>query len=191
MYEPARRNAAYTLIVGLVLLLYAWMSNPVYSTELGSFYNATIDVFFWTLKIGGGAFVLIALLGFAGLRVAVLLDAFVSAVSGLVMLLCGAHWIKETGFDLPRLLFVFFGVMFLRAAIGSISSFKGGESIAPIAAGAAEPQAQAGGAPADEPAHPASEHPESLPAEGEPPPPDGYLAALSKDKTEPPDAAFK
>ena len=191
MYEPARRNAAYTLVVGLVLLLYGWMVRPVYSDELGSFYNATLDVFFWTLKLGGGVFVAIGVLSFTGLRVALLLDALASAICGAVMLLCGLYWMKETGFDLSRILFVFFGVMFLRAATGSISLFSGSESAAAVAADAAGPPEHAGGTPADEPAHPASQHPDSLPGEGEPPPPDGYLAALSKDKTEPPDAAFK
>jgi hypothetical protein len=190
MYEPARRNAAYTLVVGLVLLLYGWMVRPVYSDELGSFYNATLDVFFWTLRFGGGVFVVIGVLAFGGLRAALLLDALASAICGAVMLLCGLYWMKEIGFDLSRILFVFFGIMFLRAAKGSFTLFGGGEPAA-VAADAAGSQEHSAGIPSDQSVHPASQHPDSLPGEDQPPPPEGYLAALSKDKTEPPDAAFK
>jgi hypothetical protein len=191
MYEPARRNAVYTLVMGLVLLLYGWTTGPLYDDTLGSFYNSTIDVFFATLRFGAVVFIVIAVLAFAGLRWALLLDSLASMICGLVMLLCGGYWIMETGFSLMPGLFVLFGVLFLKAAMSSFSLFKQGDSISPRAAALAPTESDAGNSHAAEPPHPASLHPDSLPGEDQPPPPEGYLAALSKEQSDPPDAAFK
>ncbi|HVP12367.1 MAG TPA: proline-rich domain-containing protein [Phycisphaerae bacterium] len=190
MYEAARRNAAYTLIVGCVLLVYGWMSSPIHYDELGPFYNTSVEVFFWILRLGGLAFVLIAVLAFMGLRLALFLDAAVSMICGLFMVLCGGYWIKETGLDLSRILYVVFGVMFLRASMSSLALFRGQAPAGPETPGGTEARPHPGDAASEEPPHPASVHPDSLPKDGQPPP-EGYLAALSKDKTEPPDAAFK
>ena len=46
-------------------------------------------------------------------------------------------------------------------------------------------------APVAEAVHPASVRPAALPKDGEPPPPEGYLAALAKEKDEPPTASFE
>jgi hypothetical protein len=185
MYEPARRNAGYTLIAGLVLLAFGLLSQPAYLVEDQDFYNRSLSLFFGTLKAGGGVLLLVAVLSFAGLRIGLLLDAVTSGACGLVMILCSAYWVKFDGLDVSNALFIVFGILFVRAAFVSFSVFKG------EAPSAGRPAIAAADAPASDPVHPASLHPDSLPNEGEPPPPEGYLAALSKDQGEPPDAAFK
>jgi hypothetical protein len=184
MYEPARRNAGYTFIAGLVLLGFGLMTAPMYLKEDQGFYNRSWDVFYGMLRTGGVVLMLVAAISFAGLRVGLLLDALASGVCGLIMILCSAYWIKIEGLEMRDALFAVFGILFVRAAFVSFSVFRSG---APSASRPAPPA----DAPAADPVHPASLHPDSLPGEGEPPPPEGYLAALSKDKGEPPNAAFK
>lgn len=191
MCESARRNAVFTLLAGLVLLLFGFWQQPVYGGDDETFYNGTVDAFFWMLRIGGFAFVVVAAVSFAGLRTGLMLDAVASAVCGIVMLLCGLYWTVKTEINLQDVLFIFFGVLFIRAARISWKAF--GESGGPAETGVpAEVGAGSGqAATSAEPPHPASVHPESLPREGEAPPPEGYLAALSNEEGKPPDASFK
>ncbi|MFH1417644.1 MAG: hypothetical protein ABII12_05075 [Planctomycetota bacterium] len=186
MNEHAKRNALYTLVAGLVLLAYAKFSGFEGVSE-DRFFNFTVDFFNWMLWIGGAGFILAAGICWAGKTVGLLLDAGLSGLCGLILLLCGGYWLvdawKAQGFVFQYALFALFGLLFCKAGCTSYGLFKqsraGQFAAAPAVGAPAEPTEP-------EPPHPASVHPESLPRNGQPPPEDGYLAALSKEKDEPP-----
>ncbi len=186
MNEHAKRNAMYTLVAGLVLLAYAKFSGFEGVSE-DRFFNFTVDFFNGMLWVGGAGFVLAAGLSWAGKTSGLILDAFLSGACGLIMLLCGGYWLvdawKDQGFIFQYALYVLFGLFFCKAGCTSFGLFKRSRAELMTAG-------QAGGAtdvPKEpEPIHPASVHPDSLPKDGQPPPEDGYLAALSKEKDEPP-----
>ena len=198
--NDAKRNAGYTFLAGAVLLFYGWYQSAEGISE-NAFYNQTVDVFYWTLKFGGGALILVSGICFMGLRFGLILDAAASVICGVVMVFCGGYWISVDGVNLQYMLFVMFGLIFCRAAMtsltlygrsGGAAGFDGnvaGVSTEPASVGKSEAavpaEAEAG------PVHPASVHPASLPEEGETPPADGYLAALSKEDEEPPSASHK
>jgi hypothetical protein len=196
MNRKAKDNALWIGIVAVLMLYFGWGVGLVGISD-NAFYNTTVDIFYWMLKIGGICLLAAAILCFAGLRIGLLLDAVVSAVCGLIMVSCSAYWLIDEGVNLQYVLYVLFGVMFLNAARRSWSSYT--------ATGPGQPDEPSGGqgwlgvkpleppkAPAPpEPPHPASIHPQSLPKDGEPPPPDGYLAALADEEDEPPTASFK
>lgn len=194
--EDARRNAGYTLLAGAVLLFYGWYQAAEGITE-NAFYNQTVDFFYWTLKIGGGALILVSGICFLGLRFGLVLDALVSVICGVVMAFCGGYWMSVEGMNLHYMLFVVFGLIFCRAAFASLALYgRSGGCVAGASAASdsacENDAAPPGGAEADAgPVHPASVHPASLPKDGEAPPADGYLAALSKEDEEPPSASHK
>ncbi len=45
MYEPARRNALNSLIIGVVLLAYGFSTTPVYLLEDSGFHNTTLRAY--------------------------------------------------------------------------------------------------------------------------------------------------
>jgi hypothetical protein len=184
MNEHAKRNALNTGFAALLLLVYGWiMKGITVFPDLGPTYEITISIFNWMLKLGGIGLALAAIMCFAGLSIGLLMDFIVSAGCGLVMALCSIYWmITQKNADLQDILFLVFGVMFIRAAFGSLSLYKSDH----------EPDVVDQIAPADahEP-HPASIHPDVLPTEDQPPPPEGYLAALSKDPNTPPTASHE
>lgn len=185
MIAPARQNAVQSAVTGLIMLLYGAYLTATGWTGLvvDDLYNLAVEVFKWTLKIGGGAMLVAAVLCFTGRRIGLLLDCLLSGTCGLIMVACAAIWLtRGKGIDLQDAVILIFGAIFIRAAWVSWSIFA--EASAPSEAAATEP-------PAPEPIHPASIHPDVLPGEGEAPPPEGFLAAMSKDKNEPPTASYE
>ncbi len=189
MNQHARNNAVWAGIAAVLMLFFGWGRGLVGMTD-DDFYNTTVAVFEWMLKVGGFALLVVAGMCFAGLRAGLLVDVFVSGIVGLIMVLCSIYWLGHGvtggGFDIQDIMFLVFGFMFLNAARGCWVSYQatgGPRRPAPLVPSIA-PRAP-------EPIHPASLHPDSLPKDGEPPPPDGYLAALAKEKDEPPRASFE
>lgn len=190
MYEPARRNAVNSLILGVVLVFYGFLTSPVYLEGDVGIYNTTVDILFVVLRVGGLAFIIIAGLLFAGLRVALLFDVLTVGICGLALGACSLYWIALDGPDVQELLYLVFAVLFLRAAHSSFGAYRRGTP-GEQTPGALTTDQTPSAAPASNPVHPASVHPETLPQEDQPPPPDGYLAALSKEKGESPDAGHR
>ncbi len=197
MNEQAKGNAPWTALAALLMLYYGWAVGTIGISD-SDFYNTVVDVFNWMLRVGGVCLLLVAMICFAGLRIGLLLDALVSGICGLVIIFCAVVYIKFDGLDLYYLLYVLFGGLFVNAARNAGASFL---RTAPGATGqgstgkqgwfgAKSSDAPTTAQPA-EPPHPASIRPDSLPKDGEPPPPDGYLAALSKEDEEPPTASFE
>ncbi len=205
MNENAKGNAFWTALVAMLMLYYGWMVGGwVYPATASSTYITALDAFDWMLKIGGGCFLVVAIICLIGLRIGLLLDAIVSLACGLTFITCCAIWIVGDGLNLQNLVYLAFGALFLNAARRTAGSFFATRSC-PAAApgavatgstgrrgwfGAGVPDAPPSAKP-PEPPHPASIRPKSLPKDGEPPPPDGYLAALSKEDEEPPTASFE
>ena len=202
MNQHAKQNAFSVGIAAMVMIVYSVIHGGfIPDPSLGPFYETTIHAFNWMLRIGGAALAVVAVLSLAGWRGALMCDFLVSGLCGILMAGCGVYWtVQEKGFDIQNILILVFGVMFVRSALVSWSLFVPDEA---AAGGGESPKrggwfgrkstpAQGPQEPAQaEPIHPASIHPSSLPGEGEAPPEEGYLAALSKEDEEPPTASFE
>ncbi|HKQ49193.1 MAG TPA: hypothetical protein VJZ71_14070 [Phycisphaerae bacterium] len=208
MPVTARQNALQAGVSALIMLIIGW-AFAAKGVSASTFYNTTVDVFFWSLRIGGIAMAISAALCAADFRIGLLVEAMTSALCGLLMTLIAVYWLVDAGgLDLQYLLYVIFGVGFITTTASALRSYRaigsnGGQSPRYQTAD----EARAGGVfgvpsgggqsphymatPVAEAVHPASVRPASLPKEGEPPPPEGYLAALAKEKDEPPTASFE
>jgi hypothetical protein len=185
MNVHAKQTAATTGLAALLMLLYGWYGGGPQGVSSSDLYNSAIDLFRWMLRIGGMAMLLTSVVCFTGLRVGLLLDFLVTGLCGAIMLGVGVIGLFAGGAPgLQDILVLIFGLVFLRAAWSSWALH--GEAGQP-----AESAVAARGASAPEAAHPASVHPEALPKDGEPPPADGYLSALAKEKEEPPSASYE
>lgn len=196
MNRHAKSNAIWTGIAALMMLYFGWGSSLVGTSE-NAFYNTTVDIFTWTLRVGGICLVVVSAVCLAGLRVGLLLDALASGITGLSFVLCAAYWLAAGGgFDINDLLILIFGGMFLKSARECWTAYAA--SAADVQAAAPTNRGWFGVKPLEppkppakpEPPHPASIRPKSIPEGGEPPP-GGYLAALAKEDEEPPTASFK
>lgn len=165
------------------MLFFGWMYGAVGVTD-SEFYNAMVAVFYGALRFGGLLMLVVAGLCYFGVRAGLIVDVVVTGGCGLVMIAYGlAGLTPGVGIGTNNLLALIFGAVFLTAAHGSLRVYRGCDGRArPV--GLAAP-------PAPEPVHPASIHPPSLPEADEPPPPEGYLAALSKEEDEPPSASYE
>ena len=186
MNENARRNAVQTAIAALLMLFYGWFVSPKGVSE-DAVYNFSVSLFCWMLRIGGILLAITAVICFAGQRVGLLLDFIVSGASGIIMIVSAAYQIKCDVRDnapiVQNILIVVFGVMFIRAASISFSLYSRSADESP---GTAVAQLATPASP-----HPASIRSDALPGESEPPPADGYLAALSKESQTPPTASHE
>ncbi len=189
MNHPARQNALWAGIGAMLMLYYGWRVG-LQGTTPSNFYNTTVDVFDWMLKFGGIGLAIVAVLCFVGQRVGLLLDVFVSGICGTIMILCAVYWLgyglmHGSGVDLQDLLFLIFGGMFVSSARGCWTAYR-----TSAAAGGRQAVQTTVLSPPVAPVHPASVRPVSLSEDGKPPP-EGYLAALAKEKDEPPRASFE
>lgn len=179
--------ASQALFAGALLTIYGWfLSAKGISSSVA--YNAIVDVFYWTLRVGGPLMLLAGAACFAGLRPGILIDAVAAGICGVVMLVYAlAGVFTGVGIGVNNLLALVFGVLFLSSARRSMEYYLSSRG-SPARMGARPaPEAR----PVAEAVHPASVRPASLPAEGEPPPEEGYLAALAREDDEPPSAAHR
>ncbi|MCZ6817790.1 MAG: hypothetical protein O7F76_13975 [Planctomycetota bacterium] len=198
MNQHAKQNAVWAGIAALLMLYYGWGTGgwliPANST---AFFEATFNWFDWMLKIGGICMAVVAVLCFLGLRVALLIDVVVSGLCGSILILCPVYWMFIVGPGLQNIVFVIFGGMFVNTARGCWTAYResgGTVGTATRKQGGlfgVEPLAPPVTPPPPEPTHPASIRPDALPKDDEPPPPEGFLAALAKEKDEPPRASFE
>jgi hypothetical protein len=182
MNEHAKRNAANTAVAAGLSLFYGWFYATIGISD-DAFYNFTVSCLFWTLRIGGLLLLIAAAICFLGRRGGLLLDAVFSGCIAVVMVLCAAYWMKADGFNSQNIIIFVFGILFGRAAWFSWGSFSLGDS---TNTSQVIESVEAGSTP-----HPASIHPDVLPTEDQPAPPDGYLAALSKDPDPPATASHE
>lgn len=180
MHQNARQSAYQSAFAAALMLFYGWYIGWT-GISSDDTYNLAVEVFKWNLKLGGAAMLVVAIVCFLGQRIGLLLDCLVSGACGIIMAACALIWLtRGRGFDIQDAIVLAFGFVFVRAAWVSWTLFAGPQTSTTVAA-----------PPAPEPIHPASIHPESLPMEHEPPPPDGFLAAMAKEKDEPPTASYE
>lgn len=186
MENPSRQAASYTAFSGLMMLLYgAYLFSTGFSavSSAPAIYSAAIAVFKWTLLVGGLLLLVTAAVCAVGHRAGLMLDAVISGASGALLIGCAGIWFaKGKGFDPQDAVVLIFGFILVREAIGSWK-IHGATATTNESRPAPPP-------PAPEPVHPASIRPDSIP-EGDEPPAEGYLAALAKDKQEPPSASYE
>ena len=170
-------HAASAGLPGAVMLVYWGLSSPIYyeGQTLSNFANT---LFFGMLFVGGIALLLIAALCVSGRLVAILADAIVSFACGAVMIGCAAIWCLK-GIGIQDILFLIFGLMFCRNGLSCFDMYRRLIITAPEAKTASAIPSKPVAPPVP---HPASQASSALPKDGEPPPPEGYLAALGKEK---------
>lgn len=178
----ARGNAAYAAIAAALLLYYGF-GLPMKGISDSAMYNLSVDVATWTMKIGGIGMALVVLGSLIGRPEALLADAVLSGLIGLSFVLTGV--VRFVWGNTQGLLFLIFGLMFVSAARTCWRVYRGTvyDDFGFRSQAAPPPDAR--------PVHPASIHPEVLPKDGEPPPPEGYLAALAREKKEPGKAEYE
>lgn len=182
MNAHARQNAFWAGLAALMMLYFGWVKTGE-GISGNAFYDTSVDVFYWMLKIGGILMLIVSAMCGTGVRAGLLLDVVVSGICGSVMVFCGVYWGVNNGIDMYYLLYAVFGVMFLGSAKSCWVSYHASRppppDVGPVVA------------PPPEPVHPASIHPASLPDDTQAPPPEGYLAALAKEDDDPPRASFE
>lgn len=199
MNQDVRENAWYCGLSGLVMLGFAFLQPLSALYDHGPLYAGSFDVFRSTLLGGGTLLLVIAALSVANLGVAALMEAIVTSLSGTLMTACAICWtVYEGTIDVTNLLVLVFGLLMAQSGIRGLMAYR---VIASRESVGAAPERTAstgwfglkrGGPPvpappvAPEPTHPASLASSALPKAGEAPPEEGYLAALSKERDEPP-----
>lgn len=176
MNRHAKENAGMAGFAGLVLIIYGFGFGGIgVYTDHGAFYEFLIRLYNWTIRYGGFALLAAAGVCFTGLRIGLLIDAVVSGLIGGILVLCVGGWFfYERSFDVTNIVVVLIALMLLRSAYANFLLWN----------------ASAGERPPSRPAPSPSEAPPIhiasgvLPKEGEPPPPEGYLAALAREKEE-------
>lgn len=187
MDERARATGVHAAIGALLMLAYGWgMGGFSAVSSAGKVYLLAVDAFNAMLKFGGVAMAISAGVCLAGQRPGLLMDAIVSGLCGAIMIVCSLVWILSGGgFDIQDVFILIFGGLFLSGAKRSFVEYGLSAKVA------ARPATATSTVEAPSAPHPASIRPTSLGALGEEPPPDGYLAALSKEEDEPPTASFE
>lgn len=187
MDERARATGVHAAIGALLMLAYGWgMGGFSALSSATATYVTAINVFNAMLKFGGIAMAITAGICLAGQRVGLVVDAVVAGLCGLIMVGCSLIWLTTGGgVDVQDILILIFGGFFITGARRSWADHQAtGGTRAAVVARAATPKEP--GAP-----HPASIRPASLAGAEDSEPPEGYLAALSKEKDEPPTASFE
>lgn len=169
--EAARANAWQSALPAVLMLYYGFFqeTSGISNSEL---YNRSVTVFFVTLKLGGCALAVVAGLSALGLPLALAADGVLSIVCGALFVACGVIWALNS--DMQGLLLLLFGAMFLSSGRAAWTTYQQFSAVEPVE-----------WADVNEPEHPASKPSEALPRTDEPPPADGYLAALSREKSRP------
>lgn len=170
MNQNAKLNASTVAFAGALMLFWSWYSG---SWTYPDFATVMFD---WMLLVGGIAMIGVAVVCYLGARIGLLLETIVSGICGVIMLVCAGTWIVKGLMGINTVLIGIFGVMFVSAARSAWSMYQSDSGSGPhVAAQLAAPVAPP-------PPHPASQASPALPKDGEPPPEEGYLAALAKEE---------
>src|SRR5262249_54145303 len=86
-----RANASFALIPGLMMALYGWMAG--YEPGGSPLHAATVHIFNFTLRIGGPALIIAALLCWLNLNSGRWVDAASSTLCGALLVTIGIYWI--------------------------------------------------------------------------------------------------
>lgn len=171
-----RSQAVWALIAAITLLYFGFTFKPADED------STALQILIWTLKCGGVAMVLSALLLATGTTVALLADGVFSMLIGLGLGLAAALWLSETrSLELRVILEFVFGYLFFTSGLRSFRAFtRLGAPPDTEDAGTARPASQPGPASQSRPAHPPAEaFGTKSPADVQTPAPEGYLASFA------------
>lgn len=173
-----KQHASIAAFPGVMMLLYYFFQRLGPARDFGTFYDLTFPILNYTMLVGGIAYLAIAMACTTGRLIFFLIDAIVTIVVGAVMLFAGLSWLSITkSIGLYEILFVMFGMYFLRSGYIGFVQYRvlaAGRGTHRVAEASTPPEPQA--------PHPASLPSDALPKDGDPPPEEGYLAALAKEK---------
>lgn len=189
MSDSLRSNGPYSLIPAALMLYFGWMVLSPWE-QPDSFLQTTGNLLCWTLRLGGIGMGLVALLYFAGLPAARPIETVVSGLSGFLMIVGGGYGVVSSrGGDVQAILYVVFGLMFLREARQAWRMHQAAHAAVTVDStmAAARPVSS----PAAEAPHPASIRPAMLADADRNPPPEGYLDALAREDDQPPTASYE
>ncbi len=198
MNAYAKENAFFTAVAGLVLLAYGWLGGGLQGVhDRGPVYDASFVLFSIILKYGGAVMLAVGAWQYTGQSLSILADAIVSGLCGLTLFFCGITWIvmERSIAYLNNILVPVVSIFLMRNAAASFAAWRRAEKqgVVPRArpATSAAPRAERVEPAAPPAPHPASLASSALPKDGEPPPDEGYLAALAREKQEPPNASYE
>ncbi|MBP7933460.1 MAG: hypothetical protein KA354_02320 [Phycisphaerae bacterium] len=102
------------LIAGALMLIIGIWFERVGASD-SDFYNNSVEVFNWIMRIGGVAMLIVAALAWTGWRGAFLVDAVASGLVGLALGIEALIWLSQG--DIPNgVLVLIFALMFLNSA---------------------------------------------------------------------------
>ncbi|MBK8269533.1 MAG: hypothetical protein IPK83_15015 [Planctomycetes bacterium] len=178
MNRHASQNAGMAAFAGLILLVFGiwYLRHPMSPAfKRGEFYEFLFVLFRWTLCIGGVSLLGVAVICMIGKSIGLLLDAIVSGLVGILLLVCAVGWIcYESSVDLTNIVVLLVSLMLLKEGYANFNLWRV-TAEAGLVPRAVVPRPEA---------PPVKIASGILPKEGEPPPPEGYLAALAKEKDE-------
>lgn len=181
MNRYAKLNAPMVTLAGAVMLFWAWYTRGgwSYPASASAFFVFTLHAFDWMLLVGGAAMVTVGIVCFSGARIGLLLESIVSGICGVVMLVCAGTWLSNGSLGPNTILIGFFGFTYVSGARSAWAMYRGSAATpGPPGVRVSAPVVPA----APPPPHPASQASSALPKDGEPPPEEGYLAALAKEE---------
>lgn len=177
MSRHVKENAGFAISAGLILLLYGFYLGIGTYVDHGPFYVFLIHLFRWTVRIGGFVLIGVGIVCWSGRPFGLLLDAIASLLVGLTMAGCVVGWFfYEKGIEIYNIVALVVGIMLARSGYTNLLLYrelpKSTGERSDVTSVAPEPTLKISSS--------------VLPKDGEPPPEEGYLAALSREKDDPP-----
>lgn len=111
------REIASSAAIGAALTLFAGFYLDLEGISDSRFYNGSVGLFTWTMKVGGVLMGLGAVLLWMGVRPALAIDAVLAMGIGAIMVAVGGIWLGYR--DFQGFLLLIFGAMFIRSGWGS------------------------------------------------------------------------
>ncbi len=127
--------AGSAAIAGIIMVLLGfWFFRDLVGTSESSVYNISITAFLLTIRVGGVALLVVAALEYMGVGLALVIDAFLTGLAGILLLATAIVW--GLNGDIDGLFLLIFAVILLRAAMSGWRLFRS-PVLAPAEAGEA------------------------------------------------------
>jgi len=119
--ERVRAAAPATLIAAVLMLFFGYMYLARPSGD--ALFERAAIVLYYTLRVGGIAFLVTAGLMFSGLPIGLLLDAAFAMPCGVILLGCGLLMALDGGDPINTVILVLCGIGFLPAGLRSAKQY--------------------------------------------------------------------
>jgi hypothetical protein len=114
MHHDTRQIAFPALIAGVLMLVIGFEFERIGASD-SDFYNSSVEAFNWIMRIGGGAMLLVAALGWIRWSGAFVADAVGSGLIGVALGIEALIWLSKSDIGNGILVLVF-SLMFLNSA---------------------------------------------------------------------------